>query len=69
MEATLIPMPVQIDEMQTEVDVRPDDPGTLPGGAAPSGANGPDPMTIERLRPLVLQIIREELERMRRQQG
>jgi hypothetical protein len=56
--------------MQTQVDVRPDDRGATPRGAPlTSGANGSDPVTVERLRPLVLQIIQEELERLHRQQG
>jgi hypothetical protein len=60
-------MPVQIGEMHTEVDVRPPDAAA----AAPPAAmtRGNDRMEIERLRPLVLQILREELERLRRQQG
>lgn len=63
-------MPVQINEMKTEMDVRPGEHGTNPpGNALTPGASSPDPVTIERLRPLVLAILREELERLRRQQG
>jgi hypothetical protein len=59
-------MPVQIRDMHTEFDVRPPD-----APAAPSAAmtRGNDRNELERLRPLVLQILREELDRLRRQQG
>jgi hypothetical protein len=59
-------MPVQIGEMHTEVDVRPPDAAPAPRAAMTRGS---DRSEIERLRPLVLQILREELDRLRRQQG
>lgn len=59
-------MPVQIGEMHTEVDVRPPDATAIPREAM---TRGNDRMELERLRPLVLQILREELDRLRRQQG
>jgi hypothetical protein len=59
-------MPVQIGEMHTDIDVRP--PENAPGPSA-SMTRGSDRAEIERLRPLVLQILREELDRLRRQQG
>jgi hypothetical protein len=59
-------MPVQIGEMHTEVDVRPPDAAPSPPAArARSGERN----EIERLRPLVLEILRDELDRLRRQQG
>jgi hypothetical protein len=58
-------MPVQIDEMRTSIDVRPSEtPASAP--ATPSRGGHTE---LERLRPLVLRIVREELERLRRQQG
>jgi hypothetical protein len=63
-------MPVQIDEIKTEVDVRPDHHDGSPRGAAStSRTKGSEPMSVDKFRTLVLEIIREELERMRRQQG
>jgi hypothetical protein len=59
-------MPVQIGEMRTEVDVRPTDPAPSPTGAM---ASGNDRVELERLRPLILRILSEELDRLRRQQG
>jgi hypothetical protein len=60
-------MPVQIGEMHTEVDVRPPDvTAAVPRTPTTSGN---DRKELERLRPLVLQILREELDRLRRQQG
>jgi hypothetical protein len=60
-------MPVQIGEMHTEVDVRPPEPASAAARAPMTHGN--DRMELERLRPLVLQILREELDRLRRQQG
>jgi hypothetical protein len=59
-------MPVQIGEMHTDIDVRP--PESAPGPGA-SMTRGSDRIELERLRPLVLQILRDELDRLRRQQG
>jgi hypothetical protein len=59
-------MPVQIGEMHTDIDVRPPDPA--PGSALPV-TRGNERVELERLRPLVLRILREELDRLRRQQG
>lgn len=60
-------MPVQIGEMHTDVDVRPPEPAAAT--PHPAMTRGNDRMEFERLRPLVLQILREELDRLRRQQG
>jgi hypothetical protein len=57
---------VQIDHVQTDLDIRPQSAGS---GGLTSGANGIDHAMLQRLRPLVLLILREELERLRRQQG
>jgi hypothetical protein len=59
-------MPVQIGDMHTEVDVRPPDAAAAP---LPAMNGGNDRTELERLRPLVLQILREELDQLRRQQG
>jgi len=52
--------------MHTDIDVR--QPESAPGPGA-SMTRGSDRTELERLRPLVLQILREELDRLRRQQG
>jgi len=63
-------MPVHIEHVQTDLDVRPPEAGAGPrGGALAPGMNGIDHAMFERLRPLVLLILQEELERLRRQQG
>ena len=59
-------MPVQINEMHTDVDVRPPE---VAAAAGPAMTGGGDRTELERLRPLVLQILCEELDRRRRQQG
>jgi len=59
-------MPVQIGEMHTDIDVRP--PDAAPARPA-AMIRGSDRIELERLRPMVLQILREELDRLRRQQG
>ncbi len=59
-------MVVQIDKVHSEVEVQP--PGSA-GKSASSGMNGIDRSMLEKLRPMVLQILKEELERLRRQQG
>jgi hypothetical protein len=61
---------VHIDHVQTELDVRPPGyAGSRPGGSLPSVLNGIDRAELERIRPMVLLILREELDRLRRQQG
>jgi hypothetical protein len=63
-------VPVHIDHVQTELDVRPPQAGEVPrSGALVSGMNGIDRIMLERLRPIVLLILQEELDRLRRQQG
>jgi hypothetical protein len=63
-------MPVQIDHVQASLDVRPAQSGVAPvAGTLASGANGIDRAALEGLRPIVLLILREELDRLRRQQG
>jgi hypothetical protein len=63
-------VPVHIDHVQTDLDVRPSQAGDgLPSGALVSGMSGIDRGMVEQLRPIVLLILGEELERLRRQQG
>ena len=59
-------MPVQIDQVHSEVEVQ--RTGSA-AAAVSSGMNGIDRSMLEKLRPMVLQILNEELERLRRQQG
>jgi len=65
-------MPLHIGQVDAEVSVTPPDAGALSGGS-PGGSGGggavADRQAIEALRPIVLEILREELERLRRQQG
>ena len=58
-------MPTQIGEMHTEIDVRPPDAAPAQRAAVAGLARA----ELERLRPLVLEILRDELDRLRRQQG
>jgi hypothetical protein len=63
-------MPVHIDHVQTDLDVKPPQAGDGPrSGALASGMNGIDRAALERLRPMVLLILQGELDRLRRQQG
>jgi hypothetical protein len=63
-------VPVHIDHVQTDLDVRPSQGGDgVPSGVLVSGMNGTDRGMVEQLRPIVLLILREELDRLRRQQG
>jgi len=56
-------MPVQIEELETRVEIQPERP-------APAGLAGlSDSALRERLRPIVLEILHEEIERARRQGG
>jgi hypothetical protein len=59
-------MPVQIDRVETEIDVLPAAAGAGGGGQLPGAT---DAALKERLRPIVMQILQEELDRLRRQQG
>lgn len=60
-------MPLQINRVDAEVDVLPTEPG---GGGRPPVAGGPGDRALkERLRPIVLEILDEELERLRRRLG
>ncbi len=61
-------MPVRIDRVETEMDVRPD--SSSPPGGAPAGgglAQMSDSELSERLRPIVLEIVEGELQRLRRE--
>jgi hypothetical protein len=60
---------VHIDHVQTDLDVRPQAGDGVRSGALASGMNGIDRTMLERLRPIVLLILQEELDRLRRQQG
>jgi hypothetical protein len=64
-------MPLHIDRVQTEMDIVPSGRGTdgTAGGLASRGGAAADMELKERLRPLVLEILREELDKLRRQQG
>ncbi len=60
-------MPLHIDRVETEVDLT---RSTPPGAAGKSRApGGSDEELREWLRPLVLEILEEELERLRRELG
>jgi hypothetical protein len=59
-------MPVQIDRVDTEIDVL---PPAAAGGGSPPLPGATDAALKERLRPIVMQILQEELDRLRRQQG
>ena len=60
-------MPLRIERVETELDMT----GGQKGGASAGGgpADETDKQLKERLRPLVLEILRDELERLRRRQG
>jgi hypothetical protein len=59
-------MPVQVGDFHADVDVRPPDVAAAPAAVM---TRGDDRAELERLRPMVLRILREELDRLRRQQG
>jgi hypothetical protein len=59
-------MPVQIGEIHTDVDVRPLTAPPSPPSARNRSGEGNE---MERLRSMVLEILRDELDRLRRQQG
>jgi hypothetical protein len=63
-------MPVQIEHVQADLNLQPQG-ATEPGSArtTAAGLNGINRAEVERLRPMVLLILREELDRLRRQQG
>lgn len=59
-------MPLHIGRVETDLDVTPS-----AGTAVPSAAPDPaaDAALRDRLRPLVIEILRDELDRIRRTQG
>lgn len=59
-------MPLHIDRVETEVDVL---PAGEPNTAGPAGLTGTVAALKEKLRSIVLEILNEELERLRRKQG
>ena len=63
-------MPLRIDRVETEMDVLPaSGPAPTPAGGLGPGSAGSDLLLRERLRPIVLEILHDELERLRRKQG
>lgn len=60
-------MPLHIDRVDTEMDVVPADRAR--GGGATGVLEGSESELLERLRPLVLRILEEELDRLRRERG
>jgi hypothetical protein len=60
-------MPLRIDRVDTELEVT--QPGRLPTRPEPAALSGSDTELLERLRPIVLRILEEELERLRRERG
>lgn len=61
-------MPLHIDRVDTELDVTPADHTRRRRGAGDM-FEGTETELLERLRPLVLQILEEELDRLRRERG
>jgi len=62
----VLTMALQIDQVRSQVDVH---PSAAPAQPAAAPIDGVDRATLGRLRPIVLQILKEELEKLRRQQG
>ncbi len=66
-------MPLHIGRVDAEMDVRPrSDPSSsnpTVGGPAPGGSGAASSNLKEHLRPIVVEILNEELERLRRRQG
>jgi hypothetical protein len=59
---------IHIDQVQTDLDIRPSQPGDgLRSGALVYRMSGVDRTMLDRLRPIVLLVLQEELERLRRQ--
>lgn len=61
-------MPFHIDRVEAELDLLPGAAGEAPSAEAPARP-GRDLALRERLRPLVLEIIRDELGRLQRRHG
>lgn len=66
-------MPLHIDRVQTELEISPDAVASQGNARAVGDLYGrsqaSDAELKERLRPIVIQIIEEELDKLRRQQG
>jgi hypothetical protein len=60
-------MPLHIDRVDTEMDVVPSDRSH--GGGTAGLLEGSESELLERLRPLVLRILEDELDRLRREIG
>lgn len=60
-------MPLTIDRVETQLDVAP--AGETRGRSASDLLQGSDSELLDRLRPIVLRIIEEELDRLRREHG
>jgi hypothetical protein len=62
-------MPLHIGRVEAEMDIAPARDGGLAAPEGPPTQAAPAAATIESLRPMVLQILREELASFQRQQG
>jgi len=66
-------MPLHIDRVQTEMEISPDAVAPQENARAAHALDGrsqaSDAVLKERLRPIVIEIIQEELDKLRRQQG
>jgi hypothetical protein len=71
-------MPLHIDRVDTEIEIfRKEAPGAGAGGASPSFGGGSDTLSTargraelrEKLRPIVMEILNDELDRIKRKVG
>lgn len=62
-------MPLHIGRVEAEMDIAPSRDTELAPQAGPPAQAAPAAANIESLRPIVLQILREELASFQRQQG
>lgn len=63
-------MPLEIGQVDSEIDVQPTGGGGSAGGASSDAPMLPgDTAMLARLRPMVIEIVEQELARLRREQG